>query len=83
MYSFNLFPNPTTDKLQLSIYLNKQTNLQCKIYNVLGETVFEQYLISNFGHNNYSFNLSDLRKGIYFLNLVVNGLSSVAKFVKK
>lgn len=83
LYSFNLFPNPTTDKLQLSIYLNKQTNLQFKIYNVLGETVFEQYLISNFGHNNYSFNLSDLRKGIYFLNLVVNGESSVAKFVKE
>jgi hypothetical protein len=71
---FNLFqnyPNPFNPSTMIMFALPKQSNVSLKIYNILGELVFE--LINNqtfeAGYHEIAFNGSQLASGIYLYKM--------------
>ncbi|MRX46189.1 T9SS type A sorting domain-containing protein [Pedobacter puniceum] len=77
--SLSLYPNPTTDELNISHAL--ASNASIKVLNIQGSTVLEQKLgqgttLSNIG-------VSQLSPGTYILMLNNSGQQSTIKFIKK
>lgn len=77
--NFSLYPNPVKEKLFLSI-TNTTTNLKIKIFNIEGKLL----IIENVAFKNrVSLDVSQLSRGIYFLNIEdENGNTAIKKFVK-
>jgi len=60
--SFNIYPNPTTGLLNVFGNFNKETNV--KVINNIGQVVLSFKTLTNF-----TIDLSDLKKGLYFIKL--------------
>lgn len=74
-----VFPNPTQSNLGIQIPYTAE-NASIKIISITGQTVYEQ---SNLSGANWSFNVSELTKGIYTIQ-VSDGISgSTTKFIKQ
>ena len=82
--SFEVFPNPAQDAINIDITQSKQstTNDSYTIYNVLGNVVLHKEL-GQIG-NKYSerINISNLSNGFYFLEVNINGVKSTRKIIK-
>ena len=65
--SFDIYPNPTTGLLNIDGDFNEETSV--RIFNNIGQVVFSLETI-----NDFTIDLSDLQKGLYFVKL-----SSVSK----
>ena len=75
--NLNIYPNPVINK----IFIESATNLQnstMKITNLLSEIVKHKQLNN---HNELDF--SDLKSGIYFLNIISNNKTTSCKFIKQ
>ena len=67
---FNVYPNPTTDKLFINT--NKTfENALVQLYNTVGQKVFERNLSFN-NNNQIELNNLDLHNGLYILKLKTN-----------
>jgi len=75
----NLFPNPTSGQLSLSVVLPQNDNLKVRVLNTLGQSVhsFEQH--NTFG-GVYNISLEGQSKGIYFVE-ITTGTETVTKRV--
>ena len=60
--SFDIYPNPTTGLLNIDGDFNEETNV--RIFNNIGQVVFSLETI-----NDFTIDLSDLQKGLYFVKL--------------
>ena len=73
--SFKMYPNPainqTTLKLEKAITSERT---QIAVYDLMGKKVMETNL--NVGQEQYSLNLSEFNKGIYFVSIISNGIVS-------
>lgn len=80
---FAVYPNPATDNITISYNLDEASDVQLRIYNVLGEVVKSQF-ISNVevGVHNYSVNLDDIPMGIYLFSLNTKQGLKTARIVK-
>jgi beta-glucanase (GH16 family) len=75
--SFKLFqnyPNPFNPVTSIEFKLQKTSNVQIIISDVLGRLISDQKLGNlGAGRHNYQFDASDLSSGLYFYSLSVNG----------
>jgi len=64
-----LYPNPSAGNITMEVWLAKEENANIQIMNTLGQTVFSknQKLVN--GSNKIDFNLSNLAKGTYYLQI--------------
>jgi hypothetical protein len=69
-----LFPNPSNG--YLTIQVPKQTGYSIKVFNTLGETVFEKIVENNY---TYSIDLSFLNSGNYIIQFINDKESSIKK----
>ena len=78
-----LAPNPFTDELTITFQKQNVQFLSCKVYNVLGKTVFtmEENIRSSLFTK--KINLHDLTNGIYFLDVNTDGERKVKKIIKE
>jgi hypothetical protein len=68
--SFNVFPNPASDGINMRFDLNQEGNLTLEIYNFNGQMVAAQnYGEQEKGQLNLKYNISELNSGMYFLQL--------------
>ncbi|MBX2976830.1 MAG: family 16 glycosylhydrolase [Ignavibacteriaceae bacterium] len=81
------YPNPFNGQTTISYTLSKNSDVKIKIYNTLGDIVFENG-IDNQNPGNYIYNWDgvssagiDLASGIYFLSLIGSGFSQTKKMV--
>jgi len=68
----SVYPNPSSDYIHTSIQLNQPANLQLRLVNMLGQTVW----VTNAGTvSNYQNNISvaNLPDGVYLLEMVTGG----------
>jgi len=69
--SFEIFPNPATSLLNVDLKNSDSKSVKATLLNSLGEKV------KSFENNNitsrFNIQVSDLKPGIYFLNIVVDG----------
>ena len=81
--SFSLYPNPTSDLLNIVFDLNEVSDIELEIYDALGKVVARQN-ISNLlqGSNNITINMGHLENGVYFVNLNTQNGVIAKTFVK-
>jgi hypothetical protein len=67
---FNVYPNPSNGTFNLSYFSKDTDHLQIKIYNSIGEVVFEKYISINSGEQNFEINFDDVPESIYIIQLL-------------
>lgn len=72
----SFFPNPATEIIYFKNKFDSNTSIQ--IYSVTGELV-DEVLVTNIN----SIDISNLKKGVYFLHSQTNGENLITKLVKK
>lgn len=85
-FSLNVFPNPFSDQLHVSYELNANADVTLSLTDVLGrEIVLSKKTEQVAGSYTQEMNVAqlDLAKGVYFLQLTVDGESSVVKIVRE
>lgn len=81
---FSVFPNPATDEVNIGFQLATSASVGLRLVDALGQhvgTLPEKHLPA--GRHELCYALGTLRPGLYELQLVVNGRSTLGKFVKK
>ncbi len=79
--SFNVYPNPTKDKINLDINLKSSSLLNINILDIQGKIIKSSESLMNIGDNKVTFDLSDVQKGIYFIKLFSDGSSVTQKMI--
>lgn len=75
----SVFPNPCSDILNLSLYLDKPSQVIVQVFDITGKMMkSEDYGTLN-GANEKSLKVNSLSKGIYLLN-IITGNNSVVKY---
>ncbi len=62
-----IYPNPSNGSINLRFSNLNESNVNIKVLNLLGEMVFEN--IYSYKVNNLTIDLSNLSKGVYFINI--------------
>jgi len=76
-----LFPNPTTGKINLDISVNGDISVNIKIYNVIGNIVYQENDLKISGQMQKNIDLSYLSKGLYHFKIESDGNSLIKSFV--
>ncbi len=77
-HTFNIFPNPSTGKLKVSLN-NTGTNGRISVFNANGQLVLSE----SFGNNNTTktVDLSAQPKGLYFINFISDSFQESRKII--
>lgn len=75
---FNLYPNPSNGLLNVAIGLNRIDNVSIHMMNLLGQEICTKN-IGNTSGGTYSLDLSNVAKGIYFVQLRTNKETTVKR----
>lgn len=76
------YPNPFNATTQFSFNLNRQSNVQLKLYNTLGQEVAS--LVNNVleaGPHTVAFDATELTSGLYFARMSAAGLTETRKVI--
>ncbi len=63
------FPNPFNSTTKIAVYSPQVGKIKLKLFNTIGQEIFEKDMYIKAGKNNIELNLSYLTTGIYFLNI--------------
>ncbi len=75
-----IFPNPASDKVNLSFTLDKPGNTTIRISDIMGHCVFSTKSVEYpAGQNKLALDLSHLNQGFYFVEVSVNGHTNTHK----
>jgi len=75
---FSVFPNPANEKCVVSLTLKENANLEISVLNYLGQVVKQTNYKAQFGTNDITLDIANLKSGVYFVN-VKNGNAASAK----
>lgn len=76
--NFNVYPNPTTD--YLNINLNKAVNSTVSVLNANGQVVLGNVSSTN---KNFVLNVQSLKQGTYFVQVIANNKVVTKRFIKQ
>lgn len=82
-FVFEVTPNPASSIVYLKYSNSKLTNLNIRVYNVIGKMVFEKNITSGFLSQQISIDVSEWARGVYFLKGETGGREIVEKIVIK
>jgi PKD repeat protein len=80
--AIDIYPNPTSENLNVMFTLNETAVIGFSVIDVLGKVLIalpEKHFTS--GINNYQFNVNDLLPGVYFLQLDSNNSHAIKRFI--
>jgi hypothetical protein len=82
---FIIYPNPASETVNIKYDLNKTSDIEIVIYNMPGQQAKFLQSVKNQEPGCYyqSFDLSDLREGLYLVNIKTGSNSKTIKFVIK
>jgi hypothetical protein len=81
--NLSMFPNPTDGNIRITYTSNSTEALKINVYDTFGKTVLNQ-VYSGLGNNvDQTISLSDLSKGIYFVQLLQGTQAEVRKIIVK
>ncbi len=83
-HSFNIFPNPFTDKITIQYAALSSRNISVEVYDVMGKVVYTENKYSNVGQNQLEINAGDLSRGLYYIKVYAEekNLINTLKVVK-
>lgn len=76
---FNVYPNPNTGQFIIGYSSKKECKALVSVYDLAGRLMWQQEKQVQNGLNRYNLQLNHLPKGIYFVNLVVDGNKGLVK----
>ena len=76
-----LYPNPSTQKFNLSFNTTTVFDIKIKLTNVLGKKLMSQEILKFVGKYDLEINLTNKAKGIYFLEIELNDVSIYKKLI--
>ena len=79
--AFSIYPNPASGNAFIKIHMDKATQAQCNVIDLLGKTVIQQELSLTTGENTQAINLDNIRQGIYIIRLTIGGVTVNQKLV--
>lgn len=80
----SLYPNPFTEKINLTVTLDKASTINAEILDATGRIYFKQAIEGRTGINNIVFSgINKLAPGIYFIRITTPTISVVEKIVKQ
>ncbi|MFA7274846.1 MAG: S8 family serine peptidase [Crocinitomicaceae bacterium] len=77
---FTIYPNPASDILTISLSNNLQHDCAILVTNELGQLLGESKMVSS--NHMTTVDLSDVERGIYFITLIKEGVSTTKRFIK-
>ena len=77
--NINIFPNPTTDFINIQNSALQGSNYKITLTDISGKILFEKNNCSG----NETINLIEFNSGFYFLNIISNNYSFTKKIIKK
>ena len=78
--SFIAYPNPTSGQIHLQLDLKSPTDVQYQILDIQGRTI-HQWADKQVLTAEYSKDLSDLPKGMYFVQVIMDGHIETRKVI--
>lgn len=81
--SLHLYPNPTTNNIQLNFDTNNSENVSITITDIAGKTLFDSTYQTSVGINTISINTELYQSGVYFMTIHNNTTSKQVKFIKQ
>jgi hypothetical protein len=79
----SVFPNPATDRLNISFVMEDENPVFCKILDMTGKLLYNKSIESTGGLIEESVNVSEFAKGIYLLRIETSKGTTIEKFVKE
>lgn len=76
-----IYPNPVSDKLTVQYFASSNSDVNCTIYNSIGQRVITMNEASVEGENKLTVNTSALKNGIYIVEMMQDGERSIQRFV--
>ncbi len=73
----SMFPNPSKDYTNLSVYSTNGKNMNIAIHNTIGEVVYTDHISLAQGMNNIQLDSSDLLPGTYYVNVIIDGKNNL------
>ena len=80
-FSVLVYPNPSFDHFNLLIDQPNASNVHIKMLDAFGKTVHEQLVDNAYGRNSWKIDTNHLAKGIYFLNVNIDGEQVTRKVI--
>ncbi len=80
-----VYPNPFQDKLNIEFEVEKRTNIQLALFDLLGHKVQQLPVSSNTlaaGQHKFEFSMSSIAAGTYMLKVAIGNTSSYVKVVR-
>lgn len=78
-----IFPNPTSNILNIALYVSQAEKIVYELNDVLGQTVIVNSAEINKGDNQLQLNLHELKSGIYFITIKTKNKTIVSKLIKE
>ena len=78
---FTITPNPASSTVYLKYKFSKSSDLLIRVYNVIGEEVFDKNITSGVFSQQISIDVSEWASGVYFLKGEIGGIEVVEKIV--
>jgi hypothetical protein len=80
--SLQVFPNPTTGNLNVSLDIEKSSDLIFKVVDIQGKVVYNERIENTLiGLNQNELQLGNLSNGVYFLQVLTDGAQLTRKIV--
>ncbi len=80
-FSYNLYPNPAKDVLNVALEMPIATELKISVHNIVGQTLYSNTKTINAGLSNYSIDTQTLADGVYYLSISQSNKAVTKKFV--
>ncbi len=78
----NLYPNPASEKLNISFDLNTPSIVNIEVMNIMGQMVQKnKFNIQNTGNHTVELNINDLSAGMYLINTTIGDNKVTRKLV--
>ncbi|MCF6212896.1 MAG: T9SS type A sorting domain-containing protein [Flavobacteriaceae bacterium] len=77
-----IYPNPTRGDITISFILDKPSSVEMNLFNIDGKKIkelFKQEVSS--GKQNINFSTDRLARGVYFVQIIINGYGSIKKII--
>jgi hypothetical protein len=75
----NLYPNPTSNIINIDYSLNSNADVNITIYDLSGRIVDSQFASGSTGNNRKRIDVTELQPGLYILELIANQKDKIVK----
>ncbi|MBK9285156.1 MAG: T9SS type A sorting domain-containing protein [Sphingobacteriaceae bacterium] len=79
--NMDLYPNPSNGNTLLTLDLPKDEKIQIEVLNIIGQIMYSKEILAHSGANTYELQLSDLKSGLYLVQVNTGKSVSTKKLI--